>query len=107
MQLHATESRRSARSFEDDNDVREFVFFVQPPMPSDTSLKSGLFNAAEQMWLNISEMEVVSDLNLVFAVFAGMTEQPVRFQTTLLPNCTNVAFKVRTRKEQLAWERHA
>ena len=74
MQLHATESRRSARSFEDDNDVREFVFFVQPPMPSDTSLKSGLFKAAEQMWLKISEMEVISDLNLMFAVFAGMTE---------------------------------
>ena len=107
LQRHARESRWSAWSFDDGNDVREFVVFVQPPMPSDTSLKSGLFKVAEQWWLKMSKMEVVSDRNLVFAVFAGRTEQLVRLQTTLLPNGTSVAFKVRKRKEQPAGERHA
>ena len=107
MQQHAKESRWSAWSFDDDNDVRGFVVFVQPPMPSDTSLKSGLFKVAEQMWLKISKMEVVSDRNLVFAVFAGRTEQLLRLQTTLLSNGTSVAFEVRKRKEQPGGERHA
>ena len=107
MQRHARGSRWSAWSFDDNDDVREFVILVQSPMPSDSSLKSGLFKVAEEMWLEISNLDVVSSCNVVFAKFAGRTEQLVRLRTTLLPDGTRVAFEVRKRKEEHARERDA
>ena len=107
LQRHARESRWSAWSFDDNDDVREFVILVQSPMPSDISLKSGLLKAAEEMWLDISNLDVVSSCNVVFAKFAGRTGQLVRLRTTLLPDGTRVTFEVRERTENHARKRDA
>ena len=80
---------------------------MQSPMPSDISLKSGLLKVAEEMWLEISSLDVVSGGNVVLAKFAWRTEQLVRLQTTLVPDGTRVAFEVRKRKEEHARERDA
>ena len=94
LQRHARESRWNAWSFDDKDDAREFVIFVQSPMPSDSSLKSGLFKVAEEMWLEISILDVTSSCNAVFAKFAGKTEQLVRLRTTLLQDGTGVTFQL-------------
>ena len=107
MQQHAKESRWSAWSFDDNHDVREFMILVQSPMPSDRSLRSGLIKVAEEMWLGISDVEVISSYNVVFAKITGRTEQLVRLRTTLLPDGTRVTFFDRGRKENHARERDA
>ena len=100
MQQHAKESRWSAWSFDDNYDVREFMILVQSPMPSDRSLRSGLIKVAEEMWLGISDVEVISSYNAVFAKFTGRTEQLVRLRTTLLPDGTRVTFFVREQQPE-------
>ena len=94
LQRHARESRWSAWSFDDKDDVREFVILVQSPMPSNSSLKSGLFKVASEMWLEISILDVTSNCDAVFAKFAGKTEQLVRLRTTLLQDGTSVTFQL-------------
>ena len=93
LQRHARESQWSAWSFDDNDDVREFVILVQSPMPSDSSLKSGLSKSLK-MWLEISILDVTSSCNAVFAKFAGKTEQLVRLRTTLLQDGTGVTFQL-------------
>ena len=93
LQQHTKESRWSAWSFDDDHDVREFVILVQSPMPSDSSLKSGLVKVAEEMWLEISILDVAFSCNAVLARCSGETEQLVRFRTTLLQDGTGVTFQ--------------
>ena len=94
LQRHARESRWSAWSFDDNDDVREFVISVQSPMPSNSSLKSGLFKVASEMWLEISILDVTSNCDAVLAKFAGKTEQLVRLRTTLLQDGTSVTFQL-------------
>ena len=87
------ESRWSAWSFDDKDEVREFVILVQSPMPSDSALKSGFFKAVEEVWLESSILDVVSSCNVVFAKFTGKTEQLVPLRTTLLQDGTSVTFQ--------------
>ena len=102
---HAKESRWSAWSYDDNHDVRQFMILVQSPMPSDRSLRSGLLEVVDEMWLGISGVDVVSSYNVVFAKFAGRTEQLLRLRTTLLPDGTRVTFFVRERKDSHARKR--
>ena len=74
--------------------MREFVILVQSPMPSDSSLMSGLFKVASEMWLEISILDVTSNCDAVLAKFAGKTEQLVRLRTTLLQDGTSVTFQL-------------
>ena len=90
-------------SFDDKDEVQEFVIMVQSPMPSESSLKSGLSKTAREMWLEISILDMIStsSCNAVLAKFTGKTKQLVRLRKTLLQDGTSVTFQS-ARKRKLS-----
>ena len=92
---HAQESQWHMWRWEDVEDTRAFVIFIQQPLPSEHVFKRGLFAVAQEMWLNITNVDCVWEKNMAFAQFTGKTEQLVRLHTTMLPDGTKVTFKLR------------
>ena len=78
--------------------MRDFVIFVESSTSPETILKRSLYSIAGEMWMKVTKLEYVSERKLMFATFCGKTEQLLRLQTTLLPDGTQVTFKLRKPK---------